>query len=206
MQIIKYTKKGNGNYDILLDNNKKITLSEDLILKNNLLYKKEVDPYLLEELLTENIKYDIYNKCVKYISIRLRSINEIKEYMKRLNADEETINNTIERLLKNNLLNDEVFTKAFIQDKLNFTTMGPYRIEQELKRQHIDNTIISKYLYNIDKDILITKINKQINKLIKSNKKKDNLKNKIYKNLISLGYSNDMILKELNKYFQYKFP
>lgn len=201
MQIIKYTKKGNGNYDILLDNNKKITLSEDLILKNNLLYKKEVDPYLLEELLTENIKYDIYNKCVKYISIRLRSINEIKEYMKRLNADEETINNTIERLLKNNLLNDEVFTKAFIQDKLNFTTMGPYRIEQELKRQHIDNTIISKYLYNIDKDILITKINKQINKLIKRNKKKDNLKNKIYKNLISLGYSNDMILKELNKYF-----
>lgn len=201
MQIIKYTKKGNGNYDILLDNNKKITLSEDLILKNNLLYKKEVDPYLLEELLTENIKYDIYNKCVKYISIRLRSINEIKEYMKRLNADEETINNTIERLLKNNLLNDEVFTKAFIQDKLNFTTMGPYRIEQELKRQHIDNTIISKYLYNIDKDILITKINKQIKKLIKSNKKKDNLKNKIYKNLISLGYSNDMILKELNKYF-----
>ena len=106
MQIIKYTKKGNGNYDILLDNNKKITLSEDLILKNNLLYKKEVDPYLLEELLTENIKYDIYNKCVKYISIRLRSINEIKEYMKRLNADEETINNTIERLLKNHLLND----------------------------------------------------------------------------------------------------
>ena len=201
MQIIKYTKKGNGNYDILLDNNKKITLSEDLILKNNLLYKKEVDPYLLEELLTENIKYDIYNKCVKYISIRLRSINEIKEYMKRLNADEVTINNTIDRLLKNNLLNDEVFTKAFIQDKLNFTTMGPYRIEQELKRQHIDNTIISKYLYNIDKDILITKINKQINKLIKSNKKKDNLKNKIYKNLISLGYSNDMILKELNKYF-----
>lgn len=201
MQIIKYTKKGNGNYDILLDNNKKITLSEDLILKNNLLYKKEVDPYLLEGLLTENIKYDIYNKCVKYISIRLRSINEIKEYMKRLNADEETINNTIDRLLKNNLLNDEVFTKAFIQDKLNFTTMGPYRIEQELKRQHIDNTIISKYLYNIDKDILITKINKQINKLIKSNKKKDNLKNKIYKNLLSLGYSNDMILKELNKYF-----
>lgn len=201
MQIIKYTKKGNGNYDILLDNNKKITLSEDLILKNNLLYKKEVDPYLLEELLTENIKYDIYNKCVKYISIRLRSINEIKEYMKKLNADEETINNTIDRLLKNNLLNDEVFTKAFIQDKLNFTTMGPYRIEQELKRQHIDNTIISKYLYNIDKDILIIKINKQINKLIKSNKKKDNLKNKIYKNLLSLGYSNDMILKELNKYF-----
>ena len=79
--------------------------------------------------------------------------------------------------------------------------MGPYRIEQELKRQHIDNTIISKYLYNIDKDILIIKINKQINKLIKSNKKKDNLKNKIYKNLLSLGYSNDMILKELNKYF-----
>ena len=39
----------------------------------------------------------------------------------------------------------------------------------------------------------------EINKLIKSNRKKTNLRNKIYTNLLSLGYSNEMILRNINK-------
>ena len=75
MEIVKYTKKGNGNYQITLDIGKKYNLNEDLILKYNLLYKKEIDENILQELLNENNKYDIYNKCVKYIAVRLRSVN-----------------------------------------------------------------------------------------------------------------------------------
>lgn len=201
MEIIKYIKKGNGNYQILFDNNKKINLSEDIILKYNLLYKKEIDEYLLSDIILENNKYDIYNKCVKYISVRLRSIKEIREYMERKEIDNETIDNIINKLLENKLLDDDIFTKAFINDKLNFTTMGPYRIELELKKHNIDHDIIYKYISMIDKDRLIEKIDKQINKLMKSNKNKVNLKNKIYNNLLSLGYPGNLIISELNKYF-----
>ena len=200
MKIIKYVKQNNGNYKIYLDNLKTITINEDIILKYKLLYKKEIDDNLLKEITKDNNNYDIYNKCIKYIAIRLRSTNEIKEYMKRKNIDEEIINKTIERLTKNKLLNDEVFTKAFIKDKLNFTTMGPYRIKQELIKHKIDSDIINKYIYEIDNNLLEEKINKQINKLIKRNKSKPNLKNKIYHNLLNLGYSNELILNNLNKY------
>ena len=78
--------------------------------------------------------------------------------------------------------------------------MGPYKIEQELKKHQIDSSIINKYLSLIDENILEEKINKQINKLIKSNKKKTNLKNKIYNNLLSSGYSSSFILENLNNY------
>ena len=44
------------------------------------------------------------------------------------------------------------------------------------------------------------KINKQITKLMKSNRKKQNIRNKIYINLLSLGYSNEMIQRNLNNY------
>ena len=44
------------------------------------------------------------------------------------------------------------------------------------------------------------KINKQITKLMKSNRKKQNMRNKIYTNLLSLGYSNEMILRNINNY------
>lgn len=200
MEIVKYTKKGNGNYQILLDNEKKININEDVILKYNLLYKKEIDGNLLEEIITENEKYNIYDKCVRYIGVRIRSINEIREYMERKNLDDETIEKVIDKLIKNKLLDDEIFTKAFIKDKLNFTTMGPYRIELELKKHKIDEKIIAKYMAMIDKDMLDIKINKQINKLIKSGKGKSNLRNKIYNNLLSLGYSSEYIVSNLNKY------
>ena len=200
MKIIKYEKKGNNTYKIHLENKQSIHVYEDVIIKNNLLYKKEIDSSLLEKISNDNSKEDIYNKCVKYISVRIRSIYEIKEYLRKKEVEDSLIDITIDKLLKNNLLNDEIFAKAFINDKLNFTTMGPYRIEQELKKHKIDSNIIYKYLSDIDNEMIDNKINKQITKLMKSSKKKQNLRNKIYMNLLSLGYSNEMILRNINNY------
>ena len=200
MKIIKYEKKKNNIYKIYLENDQSINIYEDVILKNNLLFKKEIDEELLEQLDLDNNKEDAYNKCIKYISVRIRSEYEIREYLKRREIDDDLIEITIEKLIKNNLLNDDIFAKAFINDKLNFTTMGPYKIEQELKKHKIDNNIISKYLCDIEDQIIDDKINKQITKLMKSNRKKQNLRNKIYMNLLSLGYSNEMILRNINNY------
>ena len=200
MKILKYEKKGNGNYLVYFDNNEKIKLNEEVILKYKLLYKKDIDEFLYKDIVQDNNNYDIYNKCLKYIGVRLRSINEIREYIKRNNVKEELMEEVITKLIKNKLLDDDQFTKAFVNDKLHFTTMGPYRIELELKKHNIDELIINKYINSIDDNILNEKINKQITKLIKSNKGKNNIKNKIYNNLLNLGYSNDLILENLNKY------
>lgn len=200
MKIIKYVKKANNQYKIYLENDEIINVYEDVILKHKLLYKKEIDNNLLKELSNDNLNEEIYNKCVKYISVRIRSTEEIKDYMKNKQISSELIEKTLDRLIKNKLLDDDKFTKAFVHDKLNFTTMGPFRIEQELKKHKIKNEIINKYLYEIDEETLDNKINKQINKLLKSNKKKTNLRNKIYTNLLSLGYSSEMILRNLNNY------
>lgn len=200
MEIVKYIKKGNGNYQIIFDNGKKINIQEDVIIKNNLLYKKEIDNDLLLKIIVENEEYEIYNKCVNYIGVRLRSINEIREYMARKDISLEKQEEVIERLLKNKLLDDSVFARAFIKDKMNFTTMGPYRIELELKKHKIDDKIIKKYINEIDRDMIYDKIERQINKLIKSNKNKSNLRNKIYNNLLGLGYSSEMVVSMINKY------
>lgn len=200
MKIIKYEKKGNNQYKIYLENNQFINLYENVILKNNLLYKKEIDEKLLKKIDIDNNEEDIYNKCVKYISVRIRSKYEIEEYLKRKEIDFMVIEKIVLKLEENNLLNDLEFARAYIHDKLYLTTMGPYKIEQELKKHRIGTDIIQMYLYNIDDEIIDDKINKQIVKLMKSNKKKQNVRNKIYLNLLNLGYSNEMILRNINKY------
>ena len=200
MEIVKYEKKGNNNYQVLFSDGKKILINEDVILKYKLLYKKEIDEFMLKDILTDNANYDIYNKCVKYLSVRMRSVNEIKEFMERKGASNEVIDNTIDKLLKNKLLDDDAFTKAYVNDKIKFSTLGPYRIAEDLKKQYIDDGIITKYISSIDEDFLYDKIDKQITKLIKSNHNKKNLKAKIYHNLVNSGYAQSMIIDIINKY------
>lgn len=200
MKIEKYESINNGQYKIYLSDGTIIKINSDVIINNNLLYKKEIDNTLLNKILKENDNANIYNKCVKYISVRLRSKKEIIDYLKKLNIDNTA--DIIDKLTKNNLINDEVFTKAFIKDKINFTSYGPYRIRQELNKYNIDNEIIDKYINDIDEEILIDKVDKQINKMIKSNRKYSGniLKSKIYNNLYNNGFDKDMIINVLNNY------
>ena len=202
MKITKYKKGSNGKYKLFLEDGTTIDTYEDVILNNNLLFKKEIDNNLYNVIINDNMYEEAYNKSVSYIEVRLRSTNEIKVYLKNKKYSEEVIESTINRLLKNNILNDEIFTKAFINDKLNFTTMGPYKIELELKKHYIDTNIVNTYINNIDEDILYEKIDKLIIKFMKTNKKHKGfmLKNKIYNNLLNLGYRSSMILEILNNY------
>lgn len=200
MLVKKYEKKSNGLYKVYIDDDNYL-ISEEVIVKYKLLYKKEISLEELENILNETNYYDIYNKCIKYISYRIRSKYEIINYLNKFKLDYFTIENIIEMLEENNLINDEIFVKAFINDKINFTTSGPYKIKLELMKHNIDKYLIDKYLDNIDKQLIYNKISKIVEKILKNKKyPKSVLKNKIYKTLINNGYYNEDIMYILNKY------
>ena len=109
IKIIKYKKENNGKYKLFLEDGSTIDTYEDVILKNNLLYKKDIDDSLYDIIMNDNVYEEAYSKSINYIGIRLRSINEMKVYLKSKKYSEEVINIIIERLIKNNLLNDAIF-------------------------------------------------------------------------------------------------
>lgn len=203
MKIDKYEKTGKDKYRLFLDNGEVIDTYDNVILKNNLLLKKIIDQDTYNQIFLDNTIEENYLNAFKYISLRKRSIKEIKDYLSRKNTTNETIDEVIKRLTKEKLLNDEEFTQAFIKDKLKFTTMGEYKIINELKKHQISSDIIEKYSYLMSEDILTEKIIKLVDKQIKSNHKYDNykLRNKIYNNLMNLGYSSNLIVQVLNNYF-----
>lgn len=196
MLIKKYEKKANGLYKVYIDDENYL-INEDVIIKNNILYKKEITKEELNDFLDKTNYYNLYNKCVKYITYRIRSKQEIYNYLKKMEVNDNIILDIINKLEKNNLVNDEVFTKAFINDKIKFSTSGENKIRLELIKHNIDKFIIDKYLSIIDKEIIYKKISKIIEKNLKN--KKSN-KMKIYKNLINNGYYNEDIIKVMNNY------
>ena len=69
MKIEKYKKIKDNVYRIFLDNGTIIDAHEDVIIKNNLLYKKEIDINLLNEIEKDNEYQNVYNMALKYIDV-----------------------------------------------------------------------------------------------------------------------------------------
>ena len=203
MKIEKYEKIGALKYRLYLDNGEIIDTYDDVILENELLLKKELDAHLYNKILINTNLQEYYNACVKYIQTRLRSTKEIDDYLKRKQVTEEDRIFIIEKLIKKGLLNDKYFTKCFIHDKLKFTNMGEYRIINELKKLNISPSIIEENKYLFNEEIIQEKINKKIEKAIKSNHKLDNykLRNKLYNSLLRDGYNPSQVISSLNQYF-----
>lgn len=197
MKIVKYVKKGNNKYKVYLENNESILLHEDVILKNDLLIKKEIDD--IDLLLKQNRKYEVYDVSIKYLSTRVRSVSEMRDYLFKKGYQDEDIEKTINELLEKKYLNDKIYCRSYIIDKINLSNDGPNKIIKYLESQNIDYDVYGEYLDLFTKEIIFNKINKYIEKMIKSNKKsKYVLKNKIIINLINLGYDKEDINLCLN--------
>lgn len=202
MKIEKYELTKKNKYNVYLSNGEVITLDERVITENELLLKKEIDKELYNKIIRESKIYELVDIAIKYISVRLRSIKEIKDYLKKKEEDYESIDIAIDKLIKLGYLDDNRFTKAFIKDKLNFTSMGDYKIKMELQNIGVSYEIIEDNISQIDENLLEEKIKKQIEKDIRTNKKYSGaqLKNKIYTHLVSAGFSKEKVISVLNNY------
>lgn len=200
MHIDKYTKLKNGQYKLSFDNNTNCLLHEDLILKYNLLIDKEVSIEKLEELQKENQSYIAYGLAIDFLKVKMRSKKEIKEYLLKKEIEEVLINTAIEILTKQGYLNDKIYCKSYINDRINLSSDGPYKIKESLKKLGISSDIVEESINLFDKDLEVERINKLINKQIKINHNKSEfiLKKKLVENLVNLGYSKELVMREVN--------
>ncbi len=202
MRIEKYELTKKNIYNVYLSNGEVLELNGKVITDNELLIKKDIDNELYDKLKRDNTICILVDTSVKYIDRRLRSINELRDYLKNKEEDTIIIEEVIDKLIDYKYLDDDRFTKAFIKDKLNFTNWGDYKIKNELKRLGVNEEIIYNNISNIDDNIYYERINKIIDKDISINKKYSGikLKNKIYNHLLTLGYSKEKVISIINNY------
>lgn len=202
MKIEKYELTKKNIYNVYLSNGEVLELNGKVITDNELLIKKDIDNELYDKLKRDNTICILVDTSVKYIDRRLRSINELRDYLKNKEEDTIIIEEVIDKLIDYKYLDDDRFTKAFINDKINFTMMGDYKIRKELERYGVDNDIINNNIINIDRSVIIDRIKKIIDKDIRCNKKYSGiiLKNKIFNHLITQGYSKEIVIGIINTY------
>ena len=200
MKINKFIKLKDCNYKIQFSNNEELKVHEDLILKYELLLKKELEDNLKEKIIDEQKIYDIYNIALKYIKIRIRSSKELESYLLKKGYNTNEVDKTLNILKKQGYLSDDIYTKSLIHDRINLSNNGPLKIKIELEKNNINKELIAKYLETFTEELEIERIKKIINKHLKINKNCSSymLKKKIEINLINLGYHQYLINELLN--------
>ena len=200
MKINKFSKSKNGMYIITLEDSSKIKVHEDLILKYDLLLTKEISEIDKEKLYEENKVYEIYEVATSYINKKLRSKKELVTYLKKKEYSSESIDNVVELLGKNGFLDDTIYAKSLVHDRIALSMDGPNKIKKELSDNNISSSLIEEVISEYDEDLELERIEKIVDKQIKLNKNKGSnlLKRKIQMYLLNLGYSIDLVNKCLN--------
>lgn len=198
MKVGKYTKLKSNKYSVLIDDIN-VKLYDDVIVKFELLRRKEIDEKLFKEITEYNDKLEAYYKALKYITKKLRTEKEMVKYLEK-DYCKSIVHETIERLKKDGYLNEEIYLKCYLSDQVNLSKAGPNKIKKELIKLGLNENDIEENLKKIDDEVWIAKIDKIVKKRISTNKSYGNnkLKEKLLYDLSNLGYYKWMIEEVIN--------
>ena len=202
MKIIKYKKARNGKYSVFLDDGREFLFYEEVILKYELLLKKEILEKDLNDINQSNLEYDVYYVALNSIKNRYRSTYELKELLRKKEYPEEMIDMAIEKLTKQGYLNDRNFAKSYINSQIITTNHGPNRIRGDLEKKRISSDIINEELELYTEDEQKEKIKKVVEYRMKINRSRGGvvLQKKIYNDCLLLGYDSTIINSVMNNY------
>ncbi len=200
MKINSYKKKKSSIYEIELDNKEKYLLYDDIILKYELLVKKEINEKELKNILNENNNYESYHVALKFLNTKLRTEKEIRKKLKDYSSS--NINWTIDRLKKEGYINNSLYIKSYVNDEINLKLVGPKKILFDLNKLGFKDEEVLTYLNSIPKEVWNNKINKYIKKKIETNHNLSSLflKQKITQDLINKGFYKEDILSIMDNY------
>ncbi len=199
MKILKYKKGKRNEYQIITDKGEYV-LFDDMIIKYELLLKKELKEQEWNKILKENQLLKAYYESLKAINKKLRTKKELKNILKKKNYQANEIEGALQRLEKEGYLNHKIYIEAYIHDAINLKIEGENKIGEDLEKLGFTYDEIHKELDKIDKNIYDEKIEKYLHKKLKGNKKSANeFKRKTLGELINKGFKREDIEKYLDK-------
>lgn len=200
---IRHIKKMRGTkYKLTFMNGEEKILEDQVIIDYNLLFRKELDLDLLNEIEKENNYYEMYSKVMKYLIKKKRCKKELYEYMNKYEIDKVFQEKIINKFDSLGLIDEYDYAKSYTADKLILSKDGPNKIRRDLINLGIRSDIIDDLINNVDQDLIKDKAYKLIDKRIRTNKKYSTsiLIQKITNELIDKGYDKKIVKDIIGTY------
>lgn len=196
-KITKITtqKKSTNRYNIFIDEVYAFSVDEDTLIKEHLHKGQQLTTEDINRIQQTETRQQAYLLGVNYISYRMRSCKELYQYLQKKEVDPFIIDMTMERLIQEQILDDNMFANAFVKDRILLTSKGPNVIKKELMEKGISPSIIENVLQQYTREIQFEKVYKFAKKEFRKKSKHPFKKRKeqITRTLMRKGFANDVI-------------
>ena len=140
----------------------------------------------------------IIEKIQSYCLYQDRCIKEVKNKLYSFKVSSQLGENIVEYLIDNDYLNEERYTKMFIQGKLRIKKWGRIKLKYELRTKGIDIKIINEHINQINEEDYIEYFNEFSTNKIKFLKGSNNQKKRSFINYFTYrGWENNLIYEKL---------
>ncbi len=120
---------------------------------------------------------------------------EMTEKMRRWEMDDEAQARIMQRLIREKFVDDERFTRAFVNDKIRYNKWGRRKVEQALWAKHIDEDVRQRVLDEVDTEEYISVLRPLLKQKHKSTKAANEYERtmKLIKFALGRGFTFDII-------------
>lgn len=108
----------------------------------------------ISKLLAEDAREWAYQQALLYLSYRARSEKEIRQNLRKHEMPEEVIEETIERLRKAGLANDNEFAQAWVENRSTFRPRSRRALAMELRQKGLDDETVHSAVSGVDEEAL----------------------------------------------------
>ncbi len=195
IKSMKLKSPKNTNIFLVAVGDNEYVFHSDVIVKYDMSVGKDIDNKTLFQLLDESDYIICLNKSMEYISSKLKTTKQLKDYLYQKGYKTNTINRVIDKLNEYQVLNDNNFANAYID--ANSARLSKRNLQNKLAEKGIKKDVSSILLQDINDDEVCKKM---ADKFMKNKEySKPNIE-KLIRHLQYKGFDWDSISKVLRNF------
>ena len=194
MEIIsfKLKSKTNANVFVVSTSEGEFVLHSDIIVKHKI-EKGVVNDNIFLEAVSESEILIGLNMCLKYISSKLKTEKQIKDYLYKKEYHKSAVEKILEKLKEYNVVNDEIYAETYAKSNANFSKN---KIKQKLMSVGVKSDITENATQEVNDEISCLK---HAEKYMRNKVADKQTIEKLIRRLQGMGYNWDTIKHVLNK-------
>ncbi|SFL44759.1 regulatory protein [Paenibacillus sp. 1_12] len=190
---IERQKRAKDRYNLYIEEQYVFSVHEDVLIKYSLTKGTAINKDEMKKIVEAQDKQQAYLDAIRLLSFRLRSEYELKARLLQKGYELPTIENTLDRLRREQYIDDSLFAEQLTQQRIQSAKKGRNWIKQELQQKGLKSEHITSAIEQIDEQIEYRNAYDLINKKYGSSLKPDsdvqNIKRKAYALLQRRGYN-----------------
>jgi regulatory protein len=144
----------------------------------------------------------LYDAAIEILMRRAHSVSEMKKALARRCEDEKTVKSVVERLKRENLIDDARYAKQFTRHRVGARKQGQYRIARDLRArgvpdQHIEAALKDSAAESDPASIVRQRIERKL-RLFRGEIDQKKIAS-LYRSLIGAGFPAELIRQELRR-------